>query len=195
MQALALIDYDNVVPIEDKRPAAEFEHSLYQIKDKVLEYLRLHISQISEVEMRFYGGWRDEQGNLTLKANHLTFYLPAIRGLYNGVRVKPSMAMQLASFPSRELNGTLRVNGKKRGQKMVDTMMTADAFHLADSPYNALLVLSDDDDLLPAAVTVSSRGCFNRAVHVLRKRASGTGLNDDIYLSSGSYLSVHGIIV
>lgn len=50
-------------------------------------------------------------------------------------------------------------------QKLVDTMLTCDMIHTANQPGDLVIVISDDDDLLPAIRTVSLRGTPVLRIH------------------------------
>lgn len=189
------MDFDNVMAVSSNQSAFEIEFGLSEIVSATLAYIQSCQSAVNELHIRLYGGWLDESGSFTLRGQHVSQSLSTVRGLRSGVRVMPALTIALAAFPSHRLNGTLRSYPSGRnGQKMVDTMMAIDAVYLADKEYDLMLLLSDDDDLLPAAITASCRRQNDGSVHLLRKRPLGRGLNDAACSASGGKIAAHGIL-
>lgn len=174
---------------------------------------------ISDLTIRFYGGWHEEGVGPT---QHLRVLTAAIRSFPRrlGGRIRIQVADATVSLPHLRFTETVRpapppsrfrppqihefcVRGHdcrandlirwldgscpepgcrvpltrilvRRQQKMVDTLMTADAVHLAHSgEADLLIVASDDDDLLPALLSAGASGTavvslFRRQPHKVR---------------------------
>ena len=68
----------------------------------------------------------------------------------------------------------------RRGQKLVDTMLTADAIFMASSQSNlTLVIVTNDDDLWPAICTAGHLGASIHHIHPRRNRKT-----PNVYLSS-----------
>lgn len=106
----------------------------------------------ADVELRLYGGWRDAAGAITPKGEWLLASLHLLRGIRQRIRFRPSVAFSIAKVPSVTLNGTFRRRGGKPIQKMVDIMIGLDVCLYAEEPSAFTVVLSNDEDLVPAFV-------------------------------------------
>ena len=82
----------------------------------------------------------------------------------------------MLQFPDVELRGTVRLRGRRRRQKMVDRMLACDAIFAAARGQSPVGIVSDDDDLLPAAL--SAHAADRGDAVLMRRRAPGEGLND-----------------
>jgi hypothetical protein len=136
----------------------------------------------SDLDVRLYGGWIDEHGRYTQRAGWLLRGLPSLARRRHGVRLFSHLATCLCCSPRATLLGTFRPIGRSRGQKMVDTMLAIDATHYATSGF-PFMVISDDDDLVPALL--NARAIGGKVLSVLRYRHSGTGLNDHHCITAG----------
>ena len=126
--------------------------------------------------MRLYGGWLDEQGIPSPSARWLLPVLPSLRGRRQGLIVRPTLAMTMLQFPDIALRGTVRLQVKRRRQKMVDGMLGCDAVFAVGLAESKVGIVSDDDDLLPAALSAHAANPAGAAW--IRNRAAGAGLND-----------------
>ena len=174
MQGLALVDYDNLCP------RIRFEHEV-EIRTAELLDLIARASQaafpgLRELDVRLYGGWIDEQGVHSPSALLLLPLLPALRGRRQGLLLRPTLAITMLQFSDIELRGTVRLQAKPRRQKMVDAMLGHDAVFAATLGQSRVGIVSDDDDLLPAALSVHAADPAGAAW--MRRRAAGEGLND-----------------
>ena len=84
------------------------------------------------------------------------------------------------SCPVVTCEAALRDVFVRRGQKLVDTMLTADAIFMASSQSNiTLVIVTNDDDLWPAICTAGHLGASIHHIHPRRNRKTPT-----VYLSS-----------
>ena len=82
------------------------------------------------------------------------------------------------SCPAVTCDAKLRDIFVRRGQKLVDTMLTADAIFMASSQSNiTLVVVTNDDDLWPAICTAGHLGASIHHIHPISNRRT-----PDLYL-------------
>lgn len=174
MQGLALVDYDNLCP--RNRTEHEVEIRTTELLDLLARALQAAFPGLRELDVRLYGGWFDEQGVHSPSALWLLPLLPVLRGRRQGLIVRPTLAMTMLQFPDVELRGTVRGKGKSRRQKMVDGMLGCDAVFAAMLGQSRVGIVSDDDDLLPAALSAHAADPAGAAL--MRRRAAGEALND-----------------
>ena len=174
MQGLALVDYDNLCP--DNRSEHEVEIRTAELLDLLARAAQDVFSGLRELDVRLYGGWIDEYGVHSESARWLLPLLPSLRGRRQGLIVRPTLAMTMLQFPDVELRGTVRLQGRRRRQKMVDGMLGCDAAFAAARGQSPVGIVSDDDDLLPA--TLSAHAADPAGAALMRRRAPGQGLND-----------------
>ena len=91
--------------------------------------------------------------------------------------------MTMLQFPDVALRGTLRLQGKRRRQKMVDGMLGCDAVFAVGLAESKVGIVSDDDDLLPAALSAHATNPAGAAW--IRRRAAGAGVNDRALTARG----------
>ncbi len=60
--------------------------------------------------------------------------------------------------PSTTLRGTMRTSAGRKGQKMVDTMLASDLLTLRRSGSEHLVVVTDDEDLVPPLLQAAAIG-------------------------------------
>jgi hypothetical protein len=174
--AVILVDYDNVRPTREERTAGEVEANLAAlIPCTVAEAAR--VFAVKELAFRLYGGWIDESGVQSHRAQWLITNLDWYRGRHSGTIVKPCLVTALACRPMDPLLGTVRQCKTGRRQKMVDTMIVVDAIHFCRDEGLPIMLFSDDDDLLPAALGAASMAPKVQ-FHWLRRRPVGSALND-----------------
>ena len=174
MQGLALVDYDNLCP--DNSSEHEVEIRTRELLDLLARATLAVFPGLRELDVRLYGGWIDEHGVHSASALWLLPLLPVLRGRRQGLIVRPTLAMTMLQFPGVELRGTVRLRGKRRRQKMVDGMLGCDAVFAAARGHSRVGIVSDDDDLLPAALSAYAADPAGAAL--MRRRAFGQGLND-----------------
>lgn len=174
--AVILVDYDNVKSIQDERTAGDVANNLADVVPlSIAEATR--VFGVKEVVFRAYGGWVDERGVHSYKAQWLLTGLAWYRGRHSGAIVKPSLVTALACRSMDTLLGTVRRAGPRYQQKMVDAMIVVDAIHYARDEGAPVMVFSDDEDLLPAALATASMAPLT-PFHWLRRRGIGSALND-----------------
>lgn len=191
MQAIALVDYDNVDPPRPNRSREDIEIGLDSVTDALVAYVKEQLHGYDELYMRLYGGWLTERNQLTQRGQDVTGAATFCRGLRSGVRVLPILTTSLAVCSDRALIGTFRTGRGATGQKMVDTMLSVDAIHFSSLGRPCVLIVSDDDDMVPAAISASKRSVSS--VHLLRVRENGRGLNDNLCTSAGTKIGTHKI--
>ena len=174
MQGLALVDYDNLCP--DNRSEPEVELRTAELLDSLARASQAAFPGLRELDVRLYGGWLDELGIPSLSARWLLPLLPVLRGRRRGMIVRPTLATTMLQFPGVELRGTVRLQARRRRQKMVDAMLGCDAVFAAALGQSRVGIVSDDDDLLPAALSAHAAGPAGTAW--MRRRAAGAGIND-----------------
>jgi hypothetical protein len=179
---VALVDYDNVKVLPDKTQGNVVENLSDLIPQLVVEALAMNAG-VSELLVRLYGGWRDERGQHSRNAQWALAALPWYRGRRNGVIVKPALAMSIAAVSHSPIDGTLRGWPRDPRQKMVDCMIAVDAVEFARQPLSPVLLASDDDDLVPAALAAAAGR--SGALVWLRMRREGWGLNDRLLAQAG----------
>lgn len=188
-RGLALVDYDNVRLASRLRD----DHELFvrQFVDRLPRAFRVAFPGVRELDIRLYGGWVDELGHFGEYALRLLPILPRLRGRRDGVIVRPSLATTLVRFPDVVLQGTVRnaAKPKRTGQKMVDGMIGFDAVYALGDNAIRVGVVTDDDDIVPAALAANA---IDRSMFAwLRRRAPSSGLNDHRLHSRG--MRIHRI--
>lgn len=174
MQGLALVDYDNLCPGNRSEP--EVELCTAELLDSLARASQAAFPGLRELDVRLYGGWLDELGVPSPSARWLLPLLPALRGRRRGLIVRPALATTMLQFPDVELRGTVRLQAKRKRQKMVDTMLGCDAVFAAALGQSRVEIVSNDDDLLPAALSAHAADPSGTAW--MRPRAAGAGIND-----------------
>ncbi len=181
MFASVLVDYDNVCrTVMPERGPKDVALNLDELVNAIAFQVPSVVPDVEELQIRLYGGWIDRSGRLTARARWLESELPAFRRRVNRLRVRPSVALALALLPDRELVATYR-SDTAEGQKMVDGMITVDAVYLAVHEEQTVLIVSDDDDFVPALIgahCLASRRA--KMVLMRRNKARGTAPNDGL---------------
>lgn len=174
MQGLALVDYDNLCPGNRSEPEVELRTAA--LLDSLARASQAAFPGLRELDVRLYGGWLDELGIPSSSARSLLPLLPVLRGRRRGLIVRPTLATAMLQFPDVELRGTVRLQARRRRQKMVDAMLGCDAVFAAAFGRSRVGIVSDDDDLLPAALSAHAADPSGTAW--MRPRAAGDGIND-----------------
>ena len=141
------------------------------------------LAPFSDVRVRFYDGWRDVGGNPTRRARLLLELLPQLRGLRHGVRLHPSIAEAPLDATWSPLRGTFRTVPFPPHQKMVDVLIAIDLVRLSATSSGPILLLSDDDDYVPALLVASSR--TSACITAVRSRPLGRAANDHFLSAAG----------
>ena len=188
MQGLALVDWYNFRR-RDQNSKADLELVTLTIVEQVSCAFAALFPNARELDLRLYGGWITEQGWPSRHASWLHELLPVLRGRRNGLIVRPALATSMIQFPNFHPRGTVR---RRKGradyeQKMVDGMLAFDALYAAAHARYRVGIVTDDDDLIPGAL--SAHAGRPQAVVWMRKREVGSAMNDATLLSEG--LSIH----
>ena len=186
MQGLALIDCDNLRR-RDKKSKADLELDARELVDDVTRAFVTVFPDARELDVRLYGGWTDLVGLPSRDASWLHELLPELRGRRHGLLVRPALATTMIRFPQFFLRGTVRGRGRSQRQKMIDGMIGCDALHVATYGRTYVGIVTDDDDLLPAAL--SAHGTNPGMLVWMRARAVGSAVNDPGLLIEG--LRIH----
>jgi len=181
--AVALVDYDNV-KIQEDRNAGDVGINLSDLVPTVVSEAARALDHPKELLVRFYGGWIDEQAQHSRRAQWLLVGLSWYRGRSGPTIVKPTLVTSLACRTSDTLIGTVRQTPTGLRQKMVDNIIAVDAQYFARDRGLPVVVFSDDDDLVPAALAAGSIAGSVR-FHWLRRRKVGSGLNDVLLRRAG----------
>ena len=181
-QGLALVDYDNMCRYTN-RSKVDIELHTVELVDTLAQAFRDVFPDLKELDVRLYGGWIDELGVSSLVAYWLLQILPVLRGRRHGLIVRPSLATAMVQFPNVVLRGTVRLHTGRKRQKMVDGMLGCDATFVAATDLVRIGLVTDDDDLVPAALSAHTA---NPALMVwMRSRSAGRGLNDQKLSAQG----------
>lgn len=192
MQGLALVDYDNMCGARDKGrrgrtgerwTPADFERRTTDLVDAITRVFSAACPELRELDVRLYGGWIDEHGIPSPAAFRLLQVVSALRGRRGGLIVRPSLAFAMCELPGVILRGTVRMRSKNKRQKMVDGMLGCDAAFMAASGEVRVGIVTDDDALVPAALSAQAAG--PQGLVWMRPRPVGRGLNDRRLLDLG----------
>lgn len=166
--ALVFVDWDSARRISSsgriKRPQREIENAIEALQDEVAKLLCG--GEVYRVFWRIYHGWHEGT-----KATRDRTFFESFVGNYRSRSIgKISFGQNFAygdemlcqSWRS-PLRFTLRKrsdrNGDERVQKMVDTALVSDLLQAARSgDYGRLIVIGDDDDLLPGLFAAEKWG-------------------------------------
>ena len=186
MQGLALIDLDNFRE-RDKKSKADLEFDTETLVDDVVRAFAAVFPAARELDVRLYGGWRDETGRSSHEASWLYELLPELRGRRHGMIVRPALATTMLQFPEFLLRGTVRGQGRRQRQKMIDGMIGCDALYIATCGQIYIGIVTNDDDLLPS--TLSAHRANADMLAWMRPRTVGSAPNDASLLNEG--LRIH----
>lgn len=186
MQLYALVDYDNIKPVRKEKSKEDVEYNLECIAALVGQIRRDSYPGCGETIVRLYGGWVDKRGSFTAAGNWVFATIGNIRGRRQGARITPEVVLNVIYQDLPRLIGTFRDGG----QKIVDTLIVADAIVLSTETECPILFLSDDEDVLPGAIIAA---CRRRKTSISRGKLVDTGLND-VLLKSLSIDIERGVV-
>jgi hypothetical protein len=184
--AAALIDYDNACrTVTPERSPRDVAINLDELLRAVAAQASVLLPGVDELDVRLYGGWADRGGNATPRAGWILQELPGFRTRLNGLRIRPRLATSLLALPEDHLIGTHRSDVESQ-QKLVDGMLSVDALTLARDGERIIIVVSDDDDFVPA-VLVGFLWTPRASPLVLFRRVKppGDALNDPLLQRRG----------
>lgn len=176
MEAIVLVDYDNIRKNRVERSLADAESNLLEIAGVLSAECARANPRIVEVELRLYGGWITTHGQYSHRAQMLLSTLASVRRNLNGVAVRPELVFRLANTQHAQFIGTLREDRCPPEQKMVDTLLAIDLLTLSET--FPVFLATDDDDLVPAIVAAAIRS--TQPAYLIRRRPAGAGLNDNV---------------
>lgn len=182
MQVFALVDYDNVKPVQREVAEVDVEANLRRIAEHATSIAKANYPSAKDLELRLYGGWTDKRQGRTATCLWLERVLGSVRSRINGVRVTAEVVLSNYESAHFQLVGLYRDGG----QKMVDTLIVSDLITLTSQFNCPVLLLSDDDDMVPGLVAARAA---KRNVTLVRKRAMGEGMNDHVISSLNLQLS------
>jgi hypothetical protein len=181
MQLYALVDYDNVKPVRKERGKEDVEFNLDAIATLAARIRRRTYPECSDVVIRLYGGWVDIAGSYTAVGAWLYQSISTMRGRREGARILPEIALNVIQHGLPQLIGTYRGGG----QKMVDTLIVADASIIVFKYSCPIIFMSDDEEMLPGAISSAING---RKTAISRNNHSGAGVNDALLAKLGVHL-------
>ncbi len=182
----ALVDYDNVKQLRRERNREDVSVNLFEILEAVTRCaVAVNVARNDRLLLRLYGGWIDMASRETLLATWIKSEIPRLRTRRYGIRVAPSLVTSLSIRPGSNLVGTYR-SADEPAQKMVDAMLSADAFHFLQLGDTVLLVVSDDDDFVPMLVAGSSMRDPRHCLFLVRRsKQPGAAPNDGLLSTCG----------
>lgn len=187
MIAIAFVDFDNI-HTNRLRNRYDAVNALNIIALRITSIIRDEYSYLKEIELRLYGGWVDEYGRFTARAELIRKALSDARCRMNTILVRPHMITKTCMTADTVLIGTVRTRANPSRQKMVDVLLAVDAIHYAtaktDTEYVAEFVISDDEDFVPCIMYINRHR--SKYCHLIRCRKSGTALNDDTLIKYGT---------
>jgi hypothetical protein len=183
MTITALVDYDNVRSANE-RTAYDARLNLEDLVSTIVGTVLSLQPKATDLELRLYGGWIDENSRYSALAQWLLACLPDTPRRRGRLRVRTLLAVAPLCAPEVTLVGLVRLGPNGRRQKMVDSLLLIDLVHLMRERSIRLMVVSDDDDFVPGAVAATRWS--KQQFWLLRKdRKFGAGPNDGTLVSLG----------
>lgn len=153
-----LVDWDNYEKSFPGRAAAE--NAAFELRERVVGLIAARLPSALDAEVRCYSGWRQPNGMPTRMAETVRPLIERMSARSSGITVRlecvSEMAVQGAPAVFSHLVGPRECRCPARGevyeQKMVDTLIVADAAALAEYDRLAVVVVGDDIDLAPGLV-------------------------------------------
>jgi len=188
--AVALVDFDNL-EVAGIIPAKWTRYSSSSDALVLLQLLCEHLAAAAqnqsaltrELRIRLYGGWVDEISLLSRKAELVRSQIRFLPQRFGSLRLYSQLVLVSPYAPRHRLLGTVRLQSKPPRQKMVDGMMTCDAIYFSGLPDHNIILVSDDEDLVPACLAAAFRS--DCGVSVCRSTSHRSGLNDRALRSQG----------
>jgi hypothetical protein len=160
-----LVDYDNAMLHVEKNPT-DVTLNLNLLSTRLSGKLSSLIPDSDQVFLRLYGGWVTLDGQFTPRAGWLLSEMPNYRRKIGPVRIKPTIITTILAREDLVLVGTYQ----NQAQIMVDAMLSVDVVELASDNDFSLVVVSDDQDVVPAVITASEKRTRQNPVYWLRRR-------------------------
>lgn len=175
--ARVLVDWHNVQSRIDPKfgsnPRKKIIPLLAQIQDEAARVLSLFGEGRSvRASMRIYNGWHSEREAVPVRLDFEMYrFDKRLARTIGSVSFTAGFEFgnELCCYDDPvPLYDTFRGGGQEKGQKMVDTAITSDFLHLARSyPDMIGLIVSDDDDFLPAILTARAWAYRRRSAALL----------------------------
>lgn len=187
---VALVDYDNVIPLQEKT-VIDQQLNLDALMPALVAFVEEKFKTASELHVRLYGGWVSEVGTYSERASWMLSQLHNYKRRFQNIYVRPSLVVSLVDSPHLEVLGTLR--GARKRQKMVDTLMTTDIVTLSSlERYPHLLIVSSDDDLVPGIIK-ARQSSPQTGIYILRScQTSRLRCNDRLLKRCGTWIHSFG---
>lgn len=182
LSVFALVDWHNclrhISPTFRDNPARKLPDAILALQRAITRALiRIDGLSTHRVTLRLYHGWhrvREPTTDRRIFEAHATDPLSARR--FQNVSFRPGFYFgnELTCDTIRNpLYATYQGSGQEAGQKMVDTAIACDLLHvLRYGIANIAIVVSDDDDLLPALFTAEA---WHLRAYLVRSAARGLG--------------------
>jgi hypothetical protein len=194
--AVYLIDFDNVrpdagVPHRNRDCSMAADH----VRRQALEHAR-NYGGITEVRLRYYGGWFLKRGDASYDARDLRRWITRAPRRDGELLVATELASSLLAQPLTTFYGTLRLPGQQVSaltcgglcarhcrqaphQKMVDAMLSLALVHISSLEPVHVVLYSSDEDLLPSVLLAAKMNGRATKITWLRPgRPSGDSPND-----------------
>ena len=162
----ALVDWDNLERTFSGRNMAE--HVALELQTRLVALCSARYPSITDIEVRCYSGWLNPNGSLTPMGRVVRPMIEALSARIDGLLVRmfcpDEMIIENAPPIFAHLVGPRDCRCGSKGQifeqKIVDTMIVADAAALAEYTDLAIVVVGDDIDLAPGLVMASSQRSY-----------------------------------
>lgn len=184
MESLVLLDYDNAKLKKRENNRTDVEENLISITNAVVSVCQTSVPEVGEIRLRIYGGWITQLGQYSTRALWILASLGSIRGRTNGIRVFPELAVSLDMHFGERLIGLWRTDRTPSQQKMVDGLIIVDSLNA--SSHRKIIIVSDDDDFVPAVISIAASGVGPS--FLIRRRYYGDGCNDSACKRAGVVL-------
>lgn len=163
IQARVLVDLNNLQARVDesfhKNPRARIPSLVLRLQQQVARVLGQMDSTVKyRAALRIYHGWHQKRSMQPIRTDFDRFRFDTTFARRIGqVSYMPGFEYgnELCCYDEvMPLYDTYRGSGQDLGQKMVDTAISCDALHLGRFfPEMITVIVSDDDDFLPAVIT------------------------------------------
>jgi uncharacterized LabA/DUF88 family protein len=171
-----LVDYDNAIELSES-VHKNVSINLSVLSRRLARTLGSRIPDSEELFVRLYGGWLTLDNQLSHRGVWLLSEISNFRRKIEALRLRFTVVREILARSDLTLRGTYR----QGGQKMVDVMIAVDLLSLAPERDTSLVLVSDDDDLIPAVVAGAEHRNSRNPVHLLRRRkAAGSAQNDHV---------------
>lgn len=174
-----LVDYDNAIELRE-RVRSDVTVNLATLCRRLVGSVANIIPDSEELFIRLYGGWMTLDSSLSHRGGWLLGEVPNFRRKIDPLRLKMTIVREILARSDLTFCGTYQHDE----QKMVDVMIAVDLLVLATETDTSLVLVSDDEDFVPAVVACAEHRTPRNPLHLLRRRKlAGSAPNDDILQS------------